>query len=176
MMSSSVIFSRPESSGGSLSLSSHTKYVIKEWFLPPHGFVWGQQQHSQLQLWQGGSQGWPPSSSFLLWHHRALATLQLPPWWRSVSSSSLNRPKSSRSDSRYRHICVYVSATVNVGKNVLQKARAWSSVLQESRKKVRHEKKEPLQESQLFIMELARELNKICQVSLPLKTLKYHRE
>lgn len=40
-------------------------------------------------------------------------------------------------------------------------------VLQESRKRVRLEKKEPLVESQLFIMELARELNKICQVSSP---------
>lgn len=39
------------------------------------------------------------------------------------------------------------------------------SLLQESRKKVKLEKKEPLVESQLFIMELARELNKICQVS-----------
>lgn len=36
---------------------------------------------------------------------------------------------------------------------------------QESRKRVKLEKKEPLVESQLFIMELARELNKICQVS-----------
>ena len=35
---------------------------------------------------------------------------------------------------------------------------------QESRKRVRLEKKEPLVESQLFIMELARELNRICQV------------
>lgn len=38
-------------------------------------------------------------------------------------------------------------------------------MLQESRKKVKLEKKEPLVESQLFIMELARELNRICQVS-----------
>lgn len=37
--------------------------------------------------------------------------------------------------------------------------------LKESRKKVKLEKKEPLLESQLFIMELARELNKICQRS-----------
>ncbi|KAM6951481.1 E3 ubiquitin-protein ligase TRIM69 [Aplochiton taeniatus] len=37
--------------------------------------------------------------------------------------------------------------------------------LKESRKRVRHEKKEPLVESQLFIMELARELNRICQRS-----------
>lgn len=36
---------------------------------------------------------------------------------------------------------------------------------QESRKRVKLERKEPLVESQLFIMELARELNKICQVS-----------
>lgn len=42
------------------------------------------------------------------------------------------------------------------------------SLLQESRKRVKLEKKEPLVESQLFIMELARELNKICQVSAPL--------
>lgn len=41
------------------------------------------------------------------------------------------------------------------------------SLLQESRKRVKLEKKEPLVESQLFIMELARELNKICQVSSP---------
>lgn len=39
------------------------------------------------------------------------------------------------------------------------------ALLQESRKRVKLEKKEPLVESQLFIMELARELNKICQVS-----------
>ncbi|KAK1881146.1 E3 ubiquitin-protein ligase TRIM39 [Dissostichus eleginoides] len=39
------------------------------------------------------------------------------------------------------------------------------SLLQESRKRVKLEKKEPLVESQLFIMELARELNKICQRS-----------
>lgn len=38
---------------------------------------------------------------------------------------------------------------------------------QESRKRVKLEKKEPLVESQLFIMELARELNKICQVVPP---------
>lgn len=38
------------------------------------------------------------------------------------------------------------------------------SLLQDSRKRVKLEKKEPLVESQIFIMELARELNKICQV------------
>ncbi|CAB1311819.1 unnamed protein product [Coregonus sp. 'balchen'] len=37
--------------------------------------------------------------------------------------------------------------------------------LKESRKKVPNEKKESLVESQLFIMELARELNKLCQRS-----------
>ncbi|XP_010890194.2 erythroid membrane-associated protein isoform X1 [Esox lucius] len=37
--------------------------------------------------------------------------------------------------------------------------------LKESRKKVKNEKKEPLVESQLFIMELARELNRLCQRS-----------
>uniref|UniRef100_A0A672I8U5 Zgc:194990 n=1 Tax=Salarias fasciatus TaxID=181472 RepID=A0A672I8U5_SALFA len=37
--------------------------------------------------------------------------------------------------------------------------------LKESRKKVKLDKKEPLVESQLFIMELARELNRICQRS-----------
>ncbi|XP_072312726.1 butyrophilin subfamily 3 member A3 isoform X2 [Eucyclogobius newberryi] len=37
--------------------------------------------------------------------------------------------------------------------------------LKESRKKVKLEQKEPLLESQLFVMELARELNKICQRS-----------
>lgn len=42
---------------------------------------------------------------------------------------------------------------------------SWVSVFQESRKRVKLEKKEPLVESQLFIMELARELNKICQVN-----------
>lgn len=36
--------------------------------------------------------------------------------------------------------------------------------VQETRKRVKHVKKEPLTESQLFIMELARELNRICQV------------
>ncbi len=40
-----------------------------------------------------------------------------------------------------------------------------ASLPQETRKRVKLEKKEPLVESQLFIMELARELNKICQVS-----------
>lgn len=42
-------------------------------------------------------------------------------------------------------------------------------LLKESRKRVKQEKKEPLVESQLFIMELGRELNRICQVifSLP---------
>ncbi|KAJ8399734.1 hypothetical protein AAFF_G00408390 [Aldrovandia affinis] len=37
--------------------------------------------------------------------------------------------------------------------------------LKESRKRVRNEKKQPLVESQLFIMELARELNRVCQRS-----------
>lgn len=37
--------------------------------------------------------------------------------------------------------------------------------LKESRKKVKHQKKEPLQESQLFVMDLARELNRLCQKS-----------
>lgn len=41
-------------------------------------------------------------------------------------------------------------------------------MLQESRRRVKLEKKEPLVESQLFIMELARELNRICQVTSPL--------
>lgn len=40
------------------------------------------------------------------------------------------------------------------------------SLHQESRKQVKLQKKEPLVESQLFIMELSRELNKICQVGL----------
>lgn len=40
------------------------------------------------------------------------------------------------------------------------------SLRQESRKQVKLQKKEPLVESQLFIMELSRELNKICQVRL----------
>lgn len=40
------------------------------------------------------------------------------------------------------------------------------SLHQESRKQVKLQKKEPLVESQLFIMELSRELNKICQVRL----------
>uniref|UniRef100_A0A8C4Z6A2 Zgc:194990 n=1 Tax=Gadus morhua TaxID=8049 RepID=A0A8C4Z6A2_GADMO len=37
--------------------------------------------------------------------------------------------------------------------------------LKETRKRVRNDRKEPLVESQLFIMELARELNKMCQRS-----------
>ncbi|XP_036392680.1 butyrophilin subfamily 3 member A1 isoform X1 [Megalops cyprinoides] len=37
--------------------------------------------------------------------------------------------------------------------------------LKESRKRVRNEKKQPLVENQLFIMELARELNRMCQRS-----------
>ncbi|XP_051949944.1 butyrophilin subfamily 2 member A2-like [Xyrauchen texanus] len=37
--------------------------------------------------------------------------------------------------------------------------------IKETRKRVKHVKKEPLTESQLFIMELARELNRICQRS-----------
>uniref|UniRef100_A0A3P8WY85 Zgc:194990 n=1 Tax=Cynoglossus semilaevis TaxID=244447 RepID=A0A3P8WY85_CYNSE len=48
---------------------------------------------------------------------------------------------------------------------LIEPAKKLKIRLKESRKKVRHEKKEPLQESQLFIMELARELNKICQRS-----------
>lgn len=40
------------------------------------------------------------------------------------------------------------------------------SLHQESRKQMKLQKKAPLVESQLFIMELSRELNKICQVRL----------
>ncbi|XP_026206788.1 SPRY_PRY_C-I_1 domain-containing protein [Anabas testudineus] len=48
---------------------------------------------------------------------------------------------------------------------LIEPAKKLKIRLKESRKRVRHEKKEPLVESQLFIMELARELNKICQRS-----------
>lgn len=37
--------------------------------------------------------------------------------------------------------------------------------MQSSRRRVTQQEKEPLVESQLFIMELARELNRLCQVS-----------
>ncbi|XP_041830244.1 butyrophilin subfamily 1 member A1 isoform X2 [Melanotaenia boesemani] len=48
---------------------------------------------------------------------------------------------------------------------LIEPAKKLKIRLKESRKKVKHEKKEPLVESQLFIMELARELNRICQRS-----------
>ncbi|KAF7642746.1 hypothetical protein LDENG_00251420, partial [Lucifuga dentata] len=48
---------------------------------------------------------------------------------------------------------------------LIEPAKKLKIRLQESRKKVKLEKKEPLVESQLFIMELARELNRICQRS-----------
>ncbi|XP_061823203.1 uncharacterized protein [Nerophis lumbriciformis] len=48
---------------------------------------------------------------------------------------------------------------------LIEPAKKLKSRLRESRKRVRLDKKEPLLESQLFIMELARELNKICQRS-----------
>ncbi|XP_029933151.1 erythroid membrane-associated protein [Myripristis murdjan] len=48
---------------------------------------------------------------------------------------------------------------------LIEPAKKLKIRLKESRKRVRHEKKEPLVESQLFIMELARELNRICQRS-----------
>ncbi|XP_054623251.1 butyrophilin subfamily 1 member A1 [Dunckerocampus dactyliophorus] len=48
---------------------------------------------------------------------------------------------------------------------LIEPAKKLKIRLKESRKRVRLDKKEPLVESQLFIMELARELNKICQRS-----------
>nr|XP_020495753.1 butyrophilin subfamily 1 member A1-like [Labrus bergylta] len=48
---------------------------------------------------------------------------------------------------------------------LIEPAKKLKIRLKESRKRVKHEKKEPLAESQVFIMELARELNKICQRS-----------
>ncbi|XP_067101381.1 erythroid membrane-associated protein [Osmerus mordax] len=48
---------------------------------------------------------------------------------------------------------------------LIEPAKKLKIRLKESGKRVRHEKKEPLVESQLFIMELARELNKLCQRS-----------
>ncbi|XP_063749174.1 butyrophilin subfamily 1 member A1 isoform X1 [Eleginops maclovinus] len=48
---------------------------------------------------------------------------------------------------------------------LIEPAKKLKTRLKESRKRVKLEKKEPLVESQLFIMELARELNKICQRS-----------
>ncbi|XP_071764057.1 erythroid membrane-associated protein [Centroberyx gerrardi] len=48
---------------------------------------------------------------------------------------------------------------------LIEPAKKLKIRLKESRKRVRHEKKEPLVESQLFIMELARELNRVCQRS-----------
>uniref|UniRef100_A0A3B4UFZ0 Zgc:194990 n=1 Tax=Seriola dumerili TaxID=41447 RepID=A0A3B4UFZ0_SERDU len=48
---------------------------------------------------------------------------------------------------------------------LIEPAKKLKIRLKESRKQVRLEKKVPLVESQLFIMELARELNKICQRS-----------
>ncbi|KAJ0016249.1 hypothetical protein NQD34_014539 [Periophthalmus magnuspinnatus] len=48
---------------------------------------------------------------------------------------------------------------------LIEPAKKLKIRLKESRKKVKLDKKEPLLESQLFIMELARELNKICQRS-----------
>ncbi|XP_058477917.1 butyrophilin subfamily 1 member A1 isoform X1 [Solea solea] len=51
---------------------------------------------------------------------------------------------------------------------LIEPAKKLKIRLKESRRRVRLEKKEPLLESQLFIMELARELNKICQRSIVL--------
>ncbi|XP_037610810.1 butyrophilin subfamily 1 member A1 [Sebastes umbrosus] len=48
---------------------------------------------------------------------------------------------------------------------LIEPAKKLKIRLKESRKRVKLEKKDPLVESQLFIMELARELNKICQRS-----------
>ncbi|CAL8304414.1 unnamed protein product [Lota lota] len=48
---------------------------------------------------------------------------------------------------------------------LIEPAKKLKIRLKETRKRVRHDKKEPLAESQLFIMELARELNKMCQRS-----------
>ncbi|XP_068439426.1 erythroid membrane-associated protein [Clinocottus analis] len=48
---------------------------------------------------------------------------------------------------------------------LIEPAKKLKTRLKESRKRVKLERKEPLVESQLFIMELARELNKICQRS-----------
>uniref|UniRef100_A0A3Q1GGY7 Zgc:194990 n=1 Tax=Acanthochromis polyacanthus TaxID=80966 RepID=A0A3Q1GGY7_9TELE len=48
---------------------------------------------------------------------------------------------------------------------LIEPAKKLKIRLKESRKRVKLEKKEPLVESQLFIMELARELNRICQRS-----------
>ncbi|KAM4524497.1 butyrophilin subfamily 1 member A1 isoform 1-T1 [Odontesthes bonariensis] len=48
---------------------------------------------------------------------------------------------------------------------LIEPAKKLKIRLKESRRRVKHEKTEPLVESQLFIMELARELNRICQRS-----------
>uniref|UniRef100_A0A3B3XZ73 B30.2/SPRY domain-containing protein n=1 Tax=Poecilia mexicana TaxID=48701 RepID=A0A3B3XZ73_9TELE len=48
---------------------------------------------------------------------------------------------------------------------LIEPAKKLKIRLKESRKRVKQEKKEPLVESQLFIMELGRELNRICQRS-----------
>ncbi|XP_076027918.1 uncharacterized protein LOC143017148 [Genypterus blacodes] len=48
---------------------------------------------------------------------------------------------------------------------LIEPAKKLKVRLKESRKKVKQERKEPLLESQLFIMELARELHRICQRS-----------
>ncbi|XP_069012290.1 butyrophilin subfamily 1 member A1 [Embiotoca jacksoni] len=48
---------------------------------------------------------------------------------------------------------------------LIEPAKKLKIRLKESRKKVKLDKKEPLVESQVFIMELARELNRICQRS-----------
>ncbi|XP_037836739.1 E3 ubiquitin-protein ligase TRIM17 isoform X1 [Kryptolebias marmoratus] len=48
---------------------------------------------------------------------------------------------------------------------LIEPAKKLKIRLKESRKRVKQDRKEPLVESQLFIMELARELNRICQRS-----------
>ncbi|XP_016389995.1 uncharacterized protein LOC107725295 [Sinocyclocheilus rhinocerous] len=48
---------------------------------------------------------------------------------------------------------------------LIEPAKKLKFRLKETRKRVKHVKKEPLTESQLFIMELARELDRICQRS-----------
>lgn len=117
-------------------------------------------------------------------------TLQLPAWWRTACSSLSSRPKSSRFDSRYGFKTLFYSDSTSLlqvihSVHLAPKCTSghifpylsFVSLFQESRKRVKHEKKEPLVESQLFIMELARELNKICQVSSPPPILSYsHRQ
>ena len=127
----------------------------------------GRPEPSQLQLCPNTSQSECQSTKafFIIVPQGIGLAPQLPAWWRTACSSSSSRPKSSRSDSRYTATQLCLLQVPHLY-NSLSKVLYSVALPQESRKRVKLEKKELPLESQLFIMELARELNRICQVSL----------